>query len=208
MIIDAVIARARSKCVKRLGTFPKVLFEAYARAVLSAESKTEHTAEKALLAVYPAARSWAQGTRQWMCVLLDQHPDVVAVYAAAKDDEFAKKLITSNERRAILAALVRTPLTDVANMDEGSVEADLSDDEKLTLKKVKVTTFTREDGATETRREVETYDRIAAARLDAELAGDLRHDGGVNVQITNTPIAMILAQIDGTKTEPFPTAPK
>jgi hypothetical protein len=149
---------------------------AFAFAVLADPHPTEHTLTKALSASYLPVDRWNSETRLGVAHLLEKREEVVIAMGKAKEAEFAKKLVGAHERRAILAALQRTPLTAVANAN-GSLKDGMTADQQLTLRKVKVRTD--EHGTT---REVEVYDRIAAARLDAELAGDLARPGS-NVHV-------------------------
>jgi hypothetical protein len=173
--------RAREdKTELRIARFTPQLCAAYAKALVLQTPRTEHSAEKALLATLPIARKWSQRTRQCICARLETVPDVIKELAQIRDDEFSKNLLGASERRAMLAEIARTPMTQVAD-EMGEEKPNLSDAEKLCIKKLKVRRFTRKDGAEVVDREIETYDRLAALRLDAELAGVLGHGTALTV---------------------------
>lgn len=152
---------------------PQETMESFARAIFAQPKVTSATGEKALIAIYPPALHWSQTNRKKAAAGLEMRHEVMVELGKLRDASFAKDLVGKNERRAILAALQRTPLTDLLSANgELAPFGKLTRAQKLTLKKLKVTTSVTEAGS-ETKREVETYDRIAAARLDAELDGDL-----------------------------------
>jgi hypothetical protein len=101
---------------------------------------------------------------------------VLALIAKEREAEAEMHLMGRKERRAVLASIVRTTLSDVADHDGGKLDG-LSPQQERAIRKVKV--VEGKDGVT---REIEMYDPIAAARLDAELTGDLAR-GGVAVQV-------------------------
>jgi hypothetical protein len=152
--------------------------KAFAVAILAAPKQTAHTTEKALLSVHSPCHRWSQRTRVAVSELLLRRADVVAIVARERDSEFTLKLMGKQERRAALAAIVRTPVTEVADAS-GDLRDSLTPDQQRAIKRVKV--HEDKDGAVT--REVEMLDPIAAARLDAELAGDLVRGGAVAVQV-------------------------
>ena len=82
--------------------------KAFALAVLSDDKATEHTAEKALMAIVPGCLRWAQNTRQAVSARLLQRQDVVTIISRHKDELLAAGLLGRNERRHILASIART----------------------------------------------------------------------------------------------------
>ena len=193
--------RAREdKTELRIARFTPQLCAAYAKALVLQTPRTEHSAEKALLATLPIARKWSQRTRQCICARLETVPDVIKELAQIRDDEFSKNLLGASERRAMLADIARTPMCDVAT-DGGSIKDGLTDAQKLLVKKLKVRSD--EDGTT---REIETYDRLAALRLDAELAGVLGHGTAltVNAQGSGPVQIMVMRGNDPSAAKPKP----
>ena len=67
--------------------------------------------------------------------------------------------------------ILRTPLTDLADA-AGNLRDGLTPAQQLAVRRVKVSET--KDGAT---REVETWDKVATARLSGELAGELSRGG-------------------------------
>ena len=82
--------------------------KAFALAVLSDDKATEHTAEKALMAIVPGCLRWAQNTRQAVSARLLQRQDVATIISRHKDELLAAGLLGRNERRHILASIART----------------------------------------------------------------------------------------------------
>ena len=165
---------------RKVARFTDELLLAYAKAQALAGERTEHTSEKCLLAVLPLTRKWSQTSRQGVCVRLDSHPKVMAELGRIRDEEFSRNLLGQHERRAILASVARTNLPDVANA-EGELNSSLTPEQAAAVRKVRV--VSGEHGTT---REVELHDKLAAIRLDAELAGVLGRGNAVAVQVNNT----------------------
>jgi hypothetical protein len=170
-------AHARKSIHELVNEIPPEACKIFAQSITWSVPRTCATAEKALIASYSPSYRWSQTMRRNVADLLEKRPETLQAFQEIREEEFKKKLMGSAERRAILSALVRTPLTALAT-PEGGLRADLTPDQALALKKVKV----RIDDKGTTR-EVEAHDRVAAARLDAELAGDLaRGSAQVNIQ--------------------------
>ena len=168
MVAELVYSRARRPYADRAAAFTREMCEAYAYAIIAAGKRTVATSEKCLLAVLPTCRKWSQTTRQQVANLVEQRAETRAIFAQVARSEFAQKALTAEERRAMLADVARTPMDQVAGK-LGEEKPNLTDAELLCIKKMKVRTFTREDGTTETTHEIETYDRLAAIELDAKL---------------------------------------
>ena len=155
---------------------PPDLAEAFAYTILAADKQTPHTPEKALLAVHLPAIQWSQGNRVQAAALLMRRADVQAIIIAERDEAAKAGLLTRHERRRIVDGIARTSLVDVVTPD-GELRQDLTEDQRRAVKRHKTTCG--KDGVTT---EVETYDPIAAARLGAELAGEITR-GAVAVQV-------------------------
>jgi hypothetical protein len=168
MVAELVYSRARHPYADRAAAFTREMCEAYAYAIIAHGKRTTATAEKCLLQVLPTCRKWSQTTRQQVANLVEQRPETRAIFAQVAQTEWAKKAMTAAERRAMLADVARTPMDCVAD-ELGREKPDLTEAERLCIKKMKVRSFTREDGTTETTHEIEMYDRIQAIELDAKL---------------------------------------
>jgi hypothetical protein len=144
-------------------------------AVVSEPRKTDATEEKALMAVYPQAFFLSQAARKTICHKLDMDPRTISETAKLRDEQFRPQLMGKIERRAKMAAVVRTTLSDVMAPD-GTLRKDLTVEQERAIKKVKTRTTTHGE-ETETTHEIELFDPLVAGRLDAELDGTLSRGG-------------------------------
>ena len=178
---------------------PAALAEAFGRSICAAPKQTAHTAEKCLMAIHPACWRWSQPTRLAAAATLMRRADVQAVIIAERDEAAKAGLLTRHERRRIVVGIARTSLVDVVTPD-GELRQDLTEEQRRAVKRHKTTCG--KDGAVT--REVEMLDPIAAARLGAELAGEITRGGGavavqVNVgdQRQDRPAKDLLADLRG-----------
>ena len=160
--------------------------KAYAQAIVAAPRMTVATEEKALMAVYPKASHISQDVRRALCARLATDPRVLSALAQLRDEQFRPQLMGKIERRAKMAAVVRTTLSDVMAPD-GTLRKDLTVEQERAIKKVKTRTTTHGE-ETETTHEIELFDPLVAGRLDAELDGTLSRGGAstlVQVNVNN-----------------------
>ena len=184
----------------------EVTLKAYAQALVAAPKQTSATGQQTLKLVYPPAEKLSENTRNAMCKMLNSHHVVLAEVARLRDEQFRPQLMGKIERRATLASVVRTTLTDVVTSD-GTLRTDLTPEQQRAIKKVKTRTT---DG--ETTHEIELFDPLAAARLDAELDGTLSRGGAstmvqVNVNTQESFEQKVQRLIGAEKTEAPATLP-
>jgi hypothetical protein len=142
---------------------------------VSDRKQTPITTEKALMAVYANAYYLSQDARRALCTRLNSDPVVLGETAKLRDEQFRPQLMGKIERRAKMAAVVRTTITDVMT-PEGTLRTDLTPEQQRAIRKVKTRTTRTGDDA-ETTHEIELFDPIVAGRLDAELDGTLSRGG-------------------------------
>ena len=184
--------------------------KAYALAVVSDRKQTPITTEKALMAVYANAYYLSQYARRALCTRLNSDPVVLGEIAKLRDEQFRPKLMGKIERRANMAAVVRTTIADVLT-PEGTLRTDLTPEQQRAIKKVRTRT-TGEGDKQETTHEIELFDPLAAGRLDAELDGTLARGGAstlvqVNVNTQESFEQKVQRLIGAEKTEAPLTLP-
>lgn len=136
---------------------------------------------------------------------LSYAPEVRARIAEIKAMAAHKDALTMQERRLALAAIVRTPATRFIGMDW----ADAGAVQKLgpavhAIKGIKTKSYENDSGIAVSEADLDLYDKIAAIREDAILAGERRTDGTqTNVTID---LRAVLAGLGGSLVDVTPAA--
>lgn len=106
------------------------------------------------------------------------------------------KLLDGLERREILAGVARTTLHDVIDPETGRVRGDLPPEQARALRSIQVIESEDAQGRQRTNTKIVMEDKLAAVRLDAELAGELKQISEVRI----TP-AQVMAALEATPEE-------
>lgn len=109
---------------------------------------------------------------------LSYAPEVRARIAEIKAMAAHKDALTMQERRLALAAIVRTPATRFLRTDwSDDAEVQKLGPAAQAIKGIKVKSYANDSGVTVSEADLDLYDKIAAIREDAILAGERRSDG-------------------------------
>jgi hypothetical protein len=132
-------------------------------------------------------------------------PQVSARITAIKQMAAHKDALTMQERRLALAAIVRTPATRFLGMDWNDAGEVLKLGPAVhAIKGMKTKSYEGDNGHMVSEADLDLYDKIAAIREDAILAGERRTDGSqTNVTID---LRAVLAGLGGSLVDVTPGA--